>query len=91
MQKVKQQHCASSKEVQPNLREINQGERKNKTASRSGHITYIRLDFQVAGNGEAGFKIMPTFAGPISFSGIRASQAPGKVINKCLFSVSILS
>ena len=24
MQKVKQQHCASSKEVQPNLREINQ-------------------------------------------------------------------
>ena len=58
-----------------------------------GHITYIRLDFQVAGNGRAGFRITPTFAAPISFASIWASLAPEKVTRMgvlCLASISFL-
>jgi hypothetical protein len=48
--------------------------------TKDGDITYIRLDFQVPENGRAGFKMMPTFAAPISFARIWASLVPAMVI-----------
>jgi hypothetical protein len=54
-------------------------DKKKKRKKLRDRITYIRLDFQLAGNGRAGFRMTPTFAAPISFARIGASLAPENV------------
>ena len=49
------------------------------TSKYGSDTTYIRLDFQVPGNGRPGFRITPILAAPISFARIWASLAPAKV------------